>query len=168
MRALRRRLHVWFTALDLDQESATNMLTAASEAAANAVEHAYRDRPAGDVEVTGTVTLTDVELTVRDHGSWTSHEPGPSRNRGFLLIRAITDEMVIERENGTTVYMRLARPQPQMPRRQEKPFERWCGRQNSRCRTTRGHGSMWPRCTSQPPCCAASGAPHRRRTRSHY
>ncbi|MBF5033045.1 ATP-binding protein [Micromonospora sp. ANENR4] len=112
MRELRRRLRAWFTALDLDKESATNMLTAASEAAANAVEHAYRDRPAGDVEVTGTVTLTDVELTVRDHGSWTSHEPGPSRNRGFFLIREITDEMVIERENGTTVYMRLARPQP--------------------------------------------------------
>jgi anti-sigma regulatory factor (Ser/Thr protein kinase) len=109
IRELRNGLRSWFTTLDLDPAKATNLLLAASEATVNAIQHAYRDGPAGEVEITGNATATDIELTVRDYGSWKDYQPNPA-SRGLDLIGYATDEMDIVRSGtGTTVFMRLSR-----------------------------------------------------------
>jgi serine phosphatase RsbU (regulator of sigma subunit)/anti-sigma regulatory factor (Ser/Thr protein kinase) len=75
---------------------------AASEAAANAIEHAY-----GAHDGTFTVTCeTDGErarVVVRDSGRWRETQPH-GRGRGLELMRSLVDEVDVQRgDDGTTV-----------------------------------------------------------------
>jgi PAS domain S-box-containing protein len=103
--SLRRRLARFLHATgasDLEQYEITLTI---SEAAGNAIEHAYGPGDATyDVEVT--FTRGQLEATVRDHGTWRERR-GEHRGRGLNIIEKLMDEVkVTPGEEGTEVTMR--------------------------------------------------------------
>jgi serine phosphatase RsbU (regulator of sigma subunit)/anti-sigma regulatory factor (Ser/Thr protein kinase) len=102
---LRGTLGRWLTREHVEQAALFNITLAASEAAANAVEHAYGARSA-----TFTVVCerddAEVRITVHDSGHWRDPRPD-GRGRGLAIMRALVDSAEIERsEQGTTVTLR--------------------------------------------------------------
>ncbi len=101
MRALLRR---WLRQTDGDEEDVAEILIAAGEAAANAIEHGGNDAP---FEVAGVVDGDEVNITVSDRGSWREKSPDRGGGRGLVLIRELMDEVEVTRaEEGTTVRMK--------------------------------------------------------------
>jgi anti-sigma regulatory factor (Ser/Thr protein kinase) len=78
------------------------MLTAASEAVNNAVEHAQQpSRP--EVRVGLRVSSGTVRVTVRDFGTWRDRRPAMDRGRGATMMNACADVRMVCRADGTTV-----------------------------------------------------------------
>jgi serine/threonine-protein kinase RsbW len=107
---LRKDLRGWLTAHEVDEDSRHAVLLACSEAVANAIEHGYRDDPAGVVEVAATLLPDGVEVRVHDRGSWRPERADAARGRGLGLIRQLMDQVTVERDAGTTITMRRAQP----------------------------------------------------------
>ena len=101
----RRELRRWLQATSLDERARDDVLLAAGEACANAVEHAY-DGGTGTVELVARIDGDAVDLVVTDHGHW--REPRPStRGRGIGIMRRLVDEVDVETgEDGTRVHLR--------------------------------------------------------------
>jgi serine phosphatase RsbU (regulator of sigma subunit)/anti-sigma regulatory factor (Ser/Thr protein kinase) len=101
---LRRALRRWLADRDVPASVADDVVTAAGEACANSVEHAYG--PAGGwVRLTGSCDDEMVEVVVRDGGRW--RDRPSARGRGLRLITAVTDSVEIDRSaSGTTVTLR--------------------------------------------------------------
>lgn len=104
MRSLLRR---WLRHVDSSELDVMEVLTAAGEAAANAIEHAAAGRDA-TVEISGRAENGGITITVRDHGSWRARDTDPAnRGRGLALMRALMDEVEVRPSpQGTTVEMR--------------------------------------------------------------
>ena len=122
---LRRRLREWLPAAGIGSAVATDVMIAAGEATANAVEHATEDRPDGAPPVWVTLTAemnpapaspsaqvsrAAVRLTITDTGSWRPppadrREPAPeTRGHGIIFMHALMDDVTIEPSpEGTTV-----------------------------------------------------------------
>jgi serine phosphatase RsbU (regulator of sigma subunit)/anti-sigma regulatory factor (Ser/Thr protein kinase) len=119
LRRVRRALAAWLDALDLDDEDVTALELAVGEAAANAVEHAYRDRAPGPVEVrVGLDPTGDCAVVVRDAGTWARPATDPAfRGRGLHLVRSLTDRADVDTApDGTTVtFARRLRRRPTVP-----------------------------------------------------
>ena len=103
--AVRRSLRQWLSSVGARPDESYEMLVATTEAAANAVEHAY-----GPVDATFTVEAVledrDVAINVRDTGSWRPPR-GTNRGRGTLLMQQLMDSFeVVTGEGGTEVRMR--------------------------------------------------------------
>jgi anti-sigma regulatory factor (Ser/Thr protein kinase)/putative methionine-R-sulfoxide reductase with GAF domain len=99
---LRRTLGRWLAGQGVQEEDLFGMTLAASEAAGNAIEHAY-----GAHEATFNFICErddkEVRVIVRDEGSWRESRPY-GRGRGLGIMRALVDSAEIERgEQGTTV-----------------------------------------------------------------
>lgn len=99
---LRRTVARWLAGQRIDEESMFNVTLATSEAAANAIEHAY-----GAHEATFTVTCErtgeDVRVTIADGGRWRQSQPY-GRGRGLAIMRALCDAVEVDRgKGGTTV-----------------------------------------------------------------
>ena len=78
---------------------------AVSEAATNAIEHAYGPTE-GWFEVDADVRTDAVEVTVRDGGRWRPKARGGG-GRGLALIGRLMDEFELRRTpTGTEVWMR--------------------------------------------------------------
>ncbi|HST33211.1 MAG TPA: SpoIIE family protein phosphatase [Solirubrobacteraceae bacterium] len=106
---LRRTLGRWLAGQGVQEEDLFGMTLAASEAAGNAIEHAY-----GPHEATFTVICerddTEVRVIVRDEGHWRESRPY-GRGRGLGIMRALVDSAELERgERGTTVTLRKRLP----------------------------------------------------------
>ncbi len=83
-----------------------DIVLASSEAVANAVEHAYRDREPGSVVIGGTIRDGELVLTIRDDGRWAESQPS-DRGRGTSVIQALVDDVEVERrDDGTEVRLR--------------------------------------------------------------
>jgi serine/threonine-protein kinase RsbW len=87
---------------------------AVSEAATNAVVHAYRsDDDRGDVRVVACARETGLVVVVRDYGVGMSPNPdSPGPGLGLSVIGAIAAELNIERPDsggGTRIRIRFAR-----------------------------------------------------------
>jgi anti-sigma regulatory factor (Ser/Thr protein kinase) len=106
---LRHALTEWATTTGMSDDQVNALVLAADEAMSNVVSHAYPQRP-------GTLDLVaqqrpdqgKISVTVRDRGHWrpVREDPGPLHGRGLLLIRALAQDVAIERESdGTTVKM---------------------------------------------------------------
>ncbi len=82
--------------LSMDTLVAQDVLIAACEACANAIEHGYRGSPSGTVRLRVQVTGPDVVITVSDCGRWRP-APTPERDRGhgLRLIRATMRDVEI-------------------------------------------------------------------------
>jgi anti-anti-sigma factor len=107
--ALRRTVTQWAAATGLERDLHDDLQLALSEAAANAVEHAYPQGPGEfDYEVART-SEGGVQVLVRDHGQW---RPVPAdngfRGRGLDIIRALATEAAFDHSGaGTTVTFQL-------------------------------------------------------------
>ena len=107
---IRRELTDWLRIGNLTAAKVSDIVLAVAEAATNAIEHAYRNMPAGRVSVDVRAAGRDVVITIRDRGSWqTPARDSGRRGRGIKLIRALTDEAEISSdESGTVVTMRVS------------------------------------------------------------
>jgi anti-sigma regulatory factor (Ser/Thr protein kinase)/putative methionine-R-sulfoxide reductase with GAF domain len=99
---MRRTIGRWLAAAGADPDEQFDVTLSASEAAANAIEHAY-----GGSESTFTVTCDQadhqVTVTIRDRGRWRTAQ-APGGGRGLSIMRKLTDDVEITRgEEGTTV-----------------------------------------------------------------
>jgi anti-sigma regulatory factor (Ser/Thr protein kinase) len=104
--SLRRALRHWLEGLGATEAEAYDVLVAVTEAAANAVEHAYGPVDAAfDVEAEVT-DGADVHVVVRDQGRWRPPR-GHNRGRGTLLMQELMDDFqVATSDEGTEVRMR--------------------------------------------------------------
>lgn len=105
LQALRRAMRRWLAGIRADRQVTADLLASVGEACANSIEHAYG--PAG-----GTVSVRlehhapDIVAVIRDTGHWRAAR-GDFRGRGITLMRALSDEVTIERvDAGTRVRIR--------------------------------------------------------------
>ena len=105
---LRERLRGWLDENEVDDEVERGVVLAVSEAAANAVEHAYGCDGAGIVTVMARIDGERLDIAVRDEGTWSDDHGQADRGRGLSIMRAIVDELTVGRENGATV-LRMSR-----------------------------------------------------------
>jgi len=101
---LRKTLGRWLHAAGADENELFDIALSTSEAAANAIEHAYGGR-----EATFTVRCErngkQVTIAVRDNGRWRTTRP-PGGGRGLEIMRALLDSVEVDSdEEGTTVKM---------------------------------------------------------------
>jgi anti-sigma regulatory factor (Ser/Thr protein kinase) len=108
---LRSYAREFATGAGATDEAVTDIALAISEAATNAVVHAYPAGKAanGTASLRGNVADDWLELAVADRGA--GFRPGPSGGLGFGLkvMAQVSDSMRVEqREEGTTVVLRFA------------------------------------------------------------
>jgi serine phosphatase RsbU (regulator of sigma subunit)/anti-sigma regulatory factor (Ser/Thr protein kinase)/transcriptional regulator with GAF, ATPase, and Fis domain len=104
----RKALRSWLTRAGLGPEQAMDVLIAAGEAVANAVEHGHRHGPDGTISLDATVLVDQVQLTITDTGSWKPPQPVTEahRGRGIILMRRLMQDVKISPEtSGTTVQL---------------------------------------------------------------
>jgi anti-sigma regulatory factor (Ser/Thr protein kinase) len=104
----RKALRSWLTRARVDPDQSMNVLIAAGEAVANAIEHGHRHSPEGTISL-GAIALVDqVHVTVTDTGSWKPPQPAahPDRGRGITLMRGLMNDVTINPDTaGTTVHL---------------------------------------------------------------
>ena len=99
---LRRTLGRWLAGRGASESEIFDITLALSEAAANAVEHAYGAREAS-FTIEGERTSEEVRVRITDNGRWRSTRPY-GRGRGLAIMRSLVDSVQIESdERGTTV-----------------------------------------------------------------
>jgi GAF domain-containing protein/anti-sigma regulatory factor (Ser/Thr protein kinase) len=104
--SLRRTLRGWLEGLGASEHETYDVLVAVTEAAANAVEHAYGPGDATFEVEAGVDAEDEVWLVVRDQGRWRPPR-GHNRGRGTLLMQELMDHFeVTTGEDGTEVRMR--------------------------------------------------------------
>ncbi|MFC8042890.1 ATP-binding protein [Nocardia sp. NPDC057353] len=114
--AVRGRLREWLAGTLADPGRAYDLLLAAGEACANAIEHGH----AGDrrpIRLEAIVARGVVLIGVSDHGHWVTRPAAPDaerghteslRGRGLTLIKALVDESrVTVLDSGTTVTLSM-------------------------------------------------------------
>ncbi|MGV9499373.1 SpoIIE family protein phosphatase [Streptomyces sp. NPDC003642] len=111
---VRNALRAWLAQCDLNRIDVQNVLVAAGEACANAIEHGHRHAPGEAVRLSAEAFADTVRLTVADSGRWKDPQPEPhaNRGRGVALMRATMEDVTITPGPvGTTVdmQMRIAR-----------------------------------------------------------
>jgi serine phosphatase RsbU (regulator of sigma subunit)/anti-sigma regulatory factor (Ser/Thr protein kinase) len=100
---IRRAVSRWLEDLEVPQLIEKEIVMAVHEASANVVEHAYG--PAG-----GTITITakhegdQVEVLVRDSGTWRGSSRG-DRGNGLQLMRGLMDDVLVDTSSTGTVTM---------------------------------------------------------------
>jgi PAS domain S-box-containing protein len=103
---MRRATGEWLERVGATDEEVHEITVAVNEVAANAVEHAYGLVDA-DFVVEGDRVGDEVELAVRDFGSWRMRKGTPDRGRGLKLARALMDEVDVQPgSEGTIVRLR--------------------------------------------------------------
>ncbi|WP_460696851.1 SpoIIE family protein phosphatase [Nocardia thraciensis] len=110
--AVRRGLSAWLAAAAVPAELSADLVAAANEACSNSIEHAYLDTPPGHMVLTADCSVDQVTIEVADTGVWRPlpEDPGP-RGRGIAMMRALTDELIIDHQGvGTRVRMIVTLP----------------------------------------------------------
>ena len=92
---VRAALRGWLTRSRVSSDQAYDVLIAAGEAVANAIEHGHRHSPEGTVSLRATALADRVQLMITDTGSWKPPEvPTDSRRgRGITLMRALMHDV---------------------------------------------------------------------------
>jgi len=109
MRALLRR---WLRNADSDDTEIAEILTATGEAAANAIEHGGSISGGPPFEVTGRLDGDEIEIVVRDSGSWRERRSSEG-GRGLVLMHALMHSVDVDSgADGTTVRLRRRVGQP--------------------------------------------------------
>ena len=110
---VRAALRAWLGGCGLSRRMIQDVLVAAGEACANAIEHGHRDAPGQPIRLRAEATVTRLRLTVTDSGRWRPAQPAadPLRGHGIALMRALTEQVTIEQTaTGTTVDMEVQIP----------------------------------------------------------
>jgi anti-sigma regulatory factor (Ser/Thr protein kinase) len=106
LRFVRHDLRRWLDRSGLPAEVVTEVVLACSEACANALEHPEQAQRQL-VEIQGELRDAEIELRVRDFGSWSDRPGSRSRGRGLDLIRGLTDSLeILQTGEGTELVMR--------------------------------------------------------------
>jgi len=102
MRSMLRR---WLSHAGADEMEIAEITTACGEAATNAIEHGGASGGTS-FEVSGSRNDREVELAVRDQGSWREERQG-DHGRGLDLMRTLMDSVGVEpTDEGTVVSLR--------------------------------------------------------------
>jgi serine phosphatase RsbU (regulator of sigma subunit)/anti-sigma regulatory factor (Ser/Thr protein kinase)/transcriptional regulator with GAF, ATPase, and Fis domain len=104
----RTALRSWLASARVDPARAMDVLVAAGEAVANAIEHGHRRTPEGRICLRATTMVDRVQLTITDTGSWKppGAVPDPRRGRGITLMRQLMQDVTIDHDAaGTTVHL---------------------------------------------------------------
>ena len=123
--ALIRHAHEAFLqALQFDRDYLEDVTTAAGEALANVVEHAYARRQAetaGYLQLRARILRSGkLAVDVLDNGAFIERKPLPGRGFGLRIIRAVARKLTIDTAEGTCVRMMfdgLARQRLRQPER---------------------------------------------------
>ena len=102
----------WARERGADEDTLEALALAVTEAVANTVVHAYRDREAGDVEVHLEETDTGFMVSVSDDGiGMTPRTDSPGLGLGMPLIARVTQSVEVSsaERGGTQVRMRFSR-----------------------------------------------------------
>ncbi|SEG81390.1 PAS domain S-box-containing protein [Thermomonospora echinospora] len=105
---VRKALRGWLNQCDLPPQTIQNILVAAGEACANAIEHGHRHTPGDTVRLRAEAFADNLRLTIADTGRWKPPQPHahPHRGRGTALMRAMMQQVTITPgPAGTTVDM---------------------------------------------------------------
>ncbi len=78
----RAALRGWLTRAGVDADQTLDVLIAAGEALANAIEHGHRDDPAGTVRLRAIALADQLQLSIIDSGTWKTPAVVPSLHRG--------------------------------------------------------------------------------------
>ena len=109
----RRGFGSWLHEGHVSDELAAELVLAAHEAVANAVQHS---EGSDEIRVRASIGTDGITIDVTDRGRWTTPDGRIEDNRrGLELIRGLTDTVLLcLDESGTTVKMRhsLAAPKP--------------------------------------------------------
>jgi anti-sigma regulatory factor (Ser/Thr protein kinase)/CBS domain-containing protein len=106
--SMRRTINRWLASQRVERDQRGEITSACSEAAANAIAHAYGPG-AESFTVNTRAAGEEIIVTVGDHGSWRLPVSG-SGGRGLDLMRALVDDVAIERgASGTLVTLRAVR-----------------------------------------------------------
>ncbi|UGT62025.1 ATP-binding protein [Nocardia asteroides] len=113
---VRSRLRRWLAGMIADSQRAYDLLLAAGEACANAIEHGH----AGDrrpIRLEAIVARGAVLVGISDHGHWVARPAAPDderghteslRGRGLQMIKALVHESrVTVLDSGTTVTLSM-------------------------------------------------------------
>jgi anti-sigma regulatory factor (Ser/Thr protein kinase) len=98
---VRRSLDRYAAKLGLDADERFALLTAAGEAVANAVEHAYGGTP-GLVRLEAEASDGMLVVTIEDEGKWKPAQRRDERGRGLPLMRALMDAVEIRTHQART------------------------------------------------------------------
>ncbi|BAL89899.1 putative multi-sensor signal transduction histidine kinase [Actinoplanes missouriensis 431] len=104
---VRTALRGWLERCGIDPVTTQNVLVAAGEACANAIEHGHREK-AGQIRLRAAATAENLRLTVVDNGSWRAPRPAenPYRGRGLMLMKAFMHHVTVTTGiAGTTIDM---------------------------------------------------------------
>jgi anti-sigma regulatory factor (Ser/Thr protein kinase) len=106
---VRHALGAFLRALEYERQALDDITTAAGEALANIVEHAYAmSAPSGEryLELRAKVDPSGrLSVDVCDGGSFIERGPLPQRGFGLRIIRAIAAQLTIDTSAGTRVHM---------------------------------------------------------------
>ncbi|MFF8596293.1 SpoIIE family protein phosphatase [Streptomyces sp. NPDC015220] len=105
---VRKALRGWLDQCDLPPGTVQNVLVAAGEACANAIEHGHRESPGETVYFRAEAFVDDLHLTIADTGRWKTPQPelNTHRGRGMSLMRALMRQVTVTSgPSGTTVDM---------------------------------------------------------------
>ncbi len=105
---IRAVVRSWLSRCGVDPNQAYDVLIAAGEAVANAIEHGHRHSPQGMVKLRATALVDKLQLTITDTGSWKPPQPSidSRRGRGIALMRALMQDVAIQSDTaGTTVHL---------------------------------------------------------------
>jgi anti-sigma regulatory factor (Ser/Thr protein kinase) len=109
---LRHALFGFCEALRLRGDAVDDIVTAAGEALANAVEHAYENQPTQSqpptIELHARFDRGDLALDIVDRGKFVVREPLPWRGFGLRIMRAIAQQMTVDTSDGTRVRMHFS------------------------------------------------------------
>jgi len=102
---VRSALRTWLARCGIDTTTAQNVLVAAGEACANAIEHGHGFRAGGLIRLRAAATADHLQLTVTDGGRWKTPDPAanPHRGRGLNLMRALMTEVTVSTGAAGTV-----------------------------------------------------------------
>ncbi|MFF4322946.1 SpoIIE family protein phosphatase [Streptomyces sp. NPDC001568] len=105
---VRKTLRGWLNQCDLPPTTMQNVLVAAGEACANAIEHGHRDAPGDTIYFRAEAYVDNLRLTIADTGCWKAPQPelNTHRGRGMGLMRALMQQVTVTPgPSGTTVDM---------------------------------------------------------------
>jgi anti-anti-sigma factor len=111
---LRRTVARWASAAALPEEQSYDLQLGLGEAAANAIEHAYRGAEPGEVSCRlDRAESGDVHVEVRDEGSWRPPADPGYRGRGLSVITSVGTDVALDHDGpGTRVRFTVPAPPP--------------------------------------------------------
>lgn len=97
----------WLKPLPIPGDRAAEIILALNEAAANAIEHAYRGftEPRA-VSIEASISGAELVAVIADRGIWRPRRSRLDSGRGFILMRALSDGVDLQHDIGTRVCLR--------------------------------------------------------------